>query len=65
MGLSISYQIITEKYGGKLECFSQEWKSTEFMMRIPLCQSVPSFQGRLGKIYAIHRNFGLNEVKFG
>ncbi|QYO68459.1 sensor histidine kinase [Leptolyngbya sp. 7M] len=46
MGLSISHQIITEKHGGKLECFSTLGKGTKFMMRIPLRQSVPSVQGR-------------------
>ncbi|WP_068819688.1 ATP-binding protein [Phormidesmis priestleyi] len=35
MGMSISYQIITEKHGGKLECFSTIGKGTEFIIRIP------------------------------
>ncbi len=35
MGLSISYQIITEKHGGKLECFSALGKGTEFVIQIP------------------------------
>ncbi|WP_242043265.1 ATP-binding protein [Leptolyngbya sp. FACHB-671] len=38
MGMSISYQIITEKHGGKLECFSTPREGTEFMIRIPLRQ---------------------------
>lgn len=40
MGMSISYQIITEKHGGKLECFSSPGEGTEFMIRIPLRQQV-------------------------
>ncbi|MEH1925749.1 sensor histidine kinase [Nostoc sp.] len=40
MGMSISYQIITEKHGGKLECFSTPGKGTEFIIQIPLCLKV-------------------------
>ncbi|MEH2114467.1 sensor histidine kinase [Nostoc sp.] len=40
MGMSISYQIITEKHGGKLECFSTSGKGTEFIIQIPLCLKV-------------------------
>ncbi|MBD2565374.1 hypothetical protein H6G95_33345, partial [Nostoc linckia FACHB-391] len=36
MGMSISYQIITEKHCGKLECFSTSGKGTEFIIQIPL-----------------------------
>ncbi|MEH1893915.1 MAG: ATP-binding protein [Nostoc sp.] len=36
MGMSISYQIVTEKHGGKLECFSTPGKGTEFIIQIPL-----------------------------
>ncbi|WP_392530376.1 ATP-binding protein [Nostoc sp. C117] len=36
MGMSISYQIITEKHKGKLECFSIPGKGTEFIIQIPL-----------------------------
>ncbi|MFN6465078.1 MAG: sensor histidine kinase, partial [Nostoc sp. DedVER02] len=36
MGMSISYQIITEKHGGKLECFSTPGVGTEFIIQIPL-----------------------------
>ncbi|MEH1871811.1 sensor histidine kinase [Nostoc sp.] len=36
MGMSISYQIITEKHGGKLECFSTAGEGTEFIIKIPL-----------------------------
>ncbi len=35
MGLSISHQIITEKHGGKLECFSTPGQGTVFMIQIP------------------------------
>lgn len=38
MGMSISYQIVTEKHGGKLECFSSFGKGTEFVIKIPLQQ---------------------------
>ncbi|MDF5708862.1 MAG: ATP-binding protein [Nostoc sp. S4] len=36
MGMSISYQIITQKHGGKLECFSTFGKGTEFIIQVPL-----------------------------
>ncbi|MCY7322805.1 MAG: HAMP domain-containing protein [Phormidesmis sp. CAN_BIN36] len=36
MGMSISYQIITEKHGGTLECFSTPEQGTEFVIQIPL-----------------------------
>lgn len=39
MGMSISYQIITEKHGGKLECHSTLGKGTEFLIQIPVSQS--------------------------
>ncbi|MEM9214335.1 MAG: ATP-binding protein [Cyanobacteria bacterium P01_F01_bin.150] len=35
MGLSISYQIITEKHGGSLECKSKVGEGTEFIVTIP------------------------------
>jgi signal transduction histidine kinase len=35
MGMSISYQIITEKHRGKLACFSQPGQGTEFVIQIP------------------------------
>lgn len=40
MGMSISYQIITEKHNGKLECFSTPGKGTEFAISIPIKQQV-------------------------
>ncbi|MEH2454681.1 sensor histidine kinase [Nostoc sp.] len=36
MGMSISYQIVTEKHGGKLECFSTSGEGTEFIIQVPL-----------------------------
>ncbi|MEG4282990.1 ATP-binding protein [Microcoleus sp. A006_D1] len=36
MGMSISYQIVTEKHGGKLECFSSLGEGTEFAIKIPV-----------------------------
>ncbi|MBE9004607.1 PAS domain S-box protein [Fortiea sp. LEGE XX443] len=36
MGMSISYQIITEKHGGKLECYSKPGEGTEFIITIPI-----------------------------
>ncbi|MBD2155957.1 PAS domain S-box protein [Leptolyngbya sp. FACHB-16] len=38
MGLSISYQIITENHGGSLECISDLGKGTMFLVQIPLRQ---------------------------
>ncbi|MBD2741564.1 HAMP domain-containing protein [Coleofasciculus sp. FACHB-1120] len=40
MGMSISYQIITEKHGGKLECFSTLGEGSEFAIQIPIRQQV-------------------------
>lgn len=39
MGLSISYQIITERHGGILRCFSTVGQGTEFLIQIPISQS--------------------------
>jgi two-component system, NtrC family, sensor kinase len=39
MGLAISYQIITERHGGSLECFSVPGEGTEFAIKVPLYQS--------------------------
>jgi signal transduction histidine kinase len=36
LGLSISYQIVVEKHGGTLKCFSQPGKGTVFWIEIPL-----------------------------
>lgn len=40
LGLSISYQIVVEKHGGELLCFSKPGEGTEFAIIIPLKQSV-------------------------
>jgi signal transduction histidine kinase len=40
MGMSISYQIITEKHNGKLHCISCPKTGTEFVIHIPIRQSV-------------------------
>jgi signal transduction histidine kinase len=40
MGMPISYQIITEKHSGKLDCFSTPGKGTEFIIQIPVRQQV-------------------------
>ncbi len=36
MGLSISYQIITERHGGSIECISEFGEGSEFIISIPL-----------------------------
>ena len=36
MGLSISYQIITQRHKGSLQCFSSPGKGAEFEIKIPL-----------------------------
>jgi PAS domain S-box-containing protein len=38
LGLSISYQIVVEKHGGQLRCYSQLGQGTEFVIQIPLLQ---------------------------
>jgi signal transduction histidine kinase len=40
MGMAISYQIITEKHCGKLECFSTLGKGTELIIQVPMRQQV-------------------------
>lgn len=40
MGMPISYQIITEKHGGTLDCFSMLGEGTEFTIQIPVQQRV-------------------------
>jgi PAS domain S-box-containing protein len=42
MGLSISYQIITEKHGGNLECISLPGEGSTFIITIPLKQMLNS-----------------------
>lgn len=40
LGLSISYQIVVEKHGGQLQCFSEPGQGTEFVVEIPLTHSL-------------------------
>jgi two-component system, NtrC family, sensor kinase len=37
MGLSISYQIITDRHGGSLRCISSRGQGAEFIIEIPYC----------------------------
>ncbi|HEY9667430.1 MAG TPA: PAS domain S-box protein, partial [Coleofasciculaceae cyanobacterium] len=36
LGLSISYQVVVEKHGGNLQCFSIPGEGTEFVIEIPI-----------------------------
>ncbi|HEY9695420.1 MAG TPA: CBS domain-containing protein [Oculatellaceae cyanobacterium] len=38
LGLSISYQIVTEKHGGQIRCISQPGQGAEFVIEIPIQQ---------------------------
>ncbi|AFZ12521.1 CBS sensor signal transduction histidine kinase [Crinalium epipsammum PCC 9333] len=38
LGLSISYQIVTEKHGGQIKCISQPGQGAEFVIEIPIQQ---------------------------
>ena len=38
MGLSISYQIVTDKHGGTLQCISEPGKGATFLVKIPIRQ---------------------------
>jgi PAS domain S-box-containing protein len=38
LGLSISYQIVVERHGGQLLCFSELGQGTEFVIQIPISQ---------------------------
>lgn len=40
LGLSISYDIVTQKHGGRLECHSTPGIGTEFVIEIPIAQTV-------------------------
>lgn len=42
MGMSISYQIITQKHRGKIKCFSTPSLGTEFVIQIPIRQQTIS-----------------------
>ncbi|HEY9658322.1 MAG TPA: GAF domain-containing protein, partial [Allocoleopsis sp.] len=41
LGLSISHQIVVERHGGTLECYSRPGEGTEFCIAIPVRQIVP------------------------
>ncbi|MEM6752041.1 MAG: PAS domain S-box protein, partial [Cyanobacteria bacterium P01_C01_bin.38] len=38
LGLSISYQIVVDRHGGQLHCFSEPEQSTKFVIEIPITQ---------------------------
>jgi len=38
MGMPITYQIITEKHSGKIDCYSQPGEGTEFVLQLPIQQ---------------------------
>jgi two-component system NtrC family sensor kinase len=40
LGLSISHQIVVERHGGVLKCFSEVQQGTEFWIEIPTCYSI-------------------------
>lgn len=42
IGLSISYQIVTEQHGGKLQCVSTPGVGTEFVIQIPIHRQRPT-----------------------
>lgn len=42
IGMSISYQIITDKHAGKLECLSSESQGAKFLIEIPRIQHLVS-----------------------
>jgi len=46
MGMAISYQIITEKHRGKLECFSTLGKGSQFIIKLPMGQQAGSSAGQ-------------------
>ncbi|MGL5058984.1 MAG: PAS domain-containing protein [Microcoleus sp.] len=40
LGLSISYQIVKDKHGGDLKCYSEVGKGTEFAIELPILQKL-------------------------
>lgn len=40
LGLAISYQIVVDKHGGSLECFSEPENGTEFIISLPISQKI-------------------------
>lgn len=53
MGLSISYQIITENHGGELSCTSTLGKGSEFVIRLPLSQKGRPANSRMAETESI------------
>lgn len=47
LGLSISYQIVVEKHGGKMQCHSALGHGSEFVIHLPIRQSIR--EGTLSK----------------
>ncbi|WP_171974821.1 ATP-binding protein [Leptolyngbya sp. 'hensonii'] len=48
LGLSISHQVVTEKHGGILECYSEPNQGAEFRIKIPI-QQFPSGSKLVGR----------------
>ncbi len=40
LGLSISYQIVKDRHGGELRCYSELGKGTEFAIEVPISQKL-------------------------
>ncbi len=40
MGLAVSYQVIVDRHKGELHCISESGKGAEFIISIPLRQTV-------------------------
>lgn len=40
LGLSISYQIVKDRHGGELRCYSELGKGTEFAIEVPISQNL-------------------------
>jgi signal transduction histidine kinase len=38
LGLAISQQLVVEKHGGQLQCFSNPGQGTEFIIKMPIRQ---------------------------
>lgn len=45
LGLSISYQIVVERHGGNLKCFSEPGQGTEFVIELPLQKAGFALEG--------------------
>ncbi|MGF1522014.1 MAG: sensor histidine kinase [Leptolyngbyaceae cyanobacterium] len=44
IGMSISYQVVTEKHKGRLHCESSPYAGTTFTIQIPVVQQMPNVQ---------------------